>query len=315
MHKELKSYFILLITVFVLLTGAALIYRKATEIKEFDFEKELELTEKPERIVSLAPNITDILLKLELLDQIVAVSSDEVNSPLVKNKKTVGTFWKPNLEAVIAAKPDLVITLDFEQQMQVARSLKKMGYPVLCLKLEKIEDLFSTIEKIGKATKTDAKAQQIIDYIQTRLDRFKQRFASAKKQKVLWVVQQQPLRIAGTDTFINQLIELAGAVNAVGQTIQKYPSLNAEQIMSCSPDVIIHSAMEKQNIEKQQRDAEEFWSKWQNIPAVKNNRIFVMDANEVARLSPDLPQGIRLINRTINIKNKNGNKKRRVPIE
>jgi len=308
-NKDLKTYFLILIAGIALVAVAALIYQFRTH-KE-SAKDGPQLKKKPERIVSLAPNITDILLALELQKQIVAVSSDTENSPLVKNIKKVGSFWKPNLETIIASKPDLIITLDFEQQKQIAKSLTRLGYPVLCLKLEKIDHLFSAIEKIGKVTKQQKNASEMISNLQTKLDALESRFASEEKVKVLWVVQQEPLRVAGTYTFINEVIKLAGGNNVIGPTIQQYPSISTEQIWASKPEVIIQSAMGNLDIKKQQESAEKFWSKWENIPAVKNNRIFVIDANEVLRLGPELPRGVRIINKNLRIKNTNENQNRK----
>ncbi|MGB2807083.1 MAG: ABC transporter substrate-binding protein, partial [Sedimentisphaerales bacterium] len=83
------------------------------------------LPNKPARIVSLAPNLTEILFALELDEQIIAVSND-CDYPLkAANKKKIGTFWQPNTEMIIACKPDLVVTLWFEQHKAVADSLKR----------------------------------------------------------------------------------------------------------------------------------------------------------------------------------------------
>jgi iron complex transport system substrate-binding protein len=93
---------------------------------------------QPKRIVSLAPNITEILFALGLGSNIVAVSSDSDYPPEVSQRKKLGTFWQPNTEAVIAAEPDLVIGLAFAQQEAVARTLRRLGISVLTVKIETI---------------------------------------------------------------------------------------------------------------------------------------------------------------------------------
>lgn len=254
---------------------------------------------KPARIVSLAPNLTEILFSLGLDEQIVAVSSD-CDYPLkAADKKKIGTFWQPNTEVIIACKPDLVITLWFEQQKAVADSLKRLGYRILTLKIEKIDELLTAIQEIGTATDCKAKADQLLKNINGQLNDLQLKLGSVNKVRVLWVVQAEPLRVAGRNTFINELIELAGGENAIGNTLQQYPPIGTEEILACGAETIIQSAMGKSSIAEQQKAAEKFWSKWELLPAVKNNRIYVVEPDTVTRLGPRLCQGVELIARCL----------------
>ncbi len=257
------------------------------------------LPNKPGRIVSLAPNLTEILFALGLDEKIVAVSNDSDYPPEAANKKKIGTFWQPNTEAIIASKPELVVTLWFEQQKAVAGSLKRLGYQVLTLKIEKIAELLTAIEKIGTATGCKQQADQLVENINNHLNDLQLKLSSVNKVKVLWVVQVEPLRLAGRDTFINELIKLAGGENAIGNTIQQYPPIGTEEILACGAETIIQSAMGKSNIAEQQKAAERFWSRWANLPAVKNNRIYVVEPDTVVRLGPRLCRGIELIARCL----------------
>jgi len=251
--------------------------------------------EKPVRIVSLAPNITEILFELGLDEIIIAVSSDSDYPPQTESKQKTGTFWQPNTEAIIAAKPDLIITERFERQNAVAETLNKLGYPVLALKIEKIPELFTAIEQIGCSAGCDQQAERLVETINLRLNQLKEKFHSVNKVRVLWVVQTEPLRIVGRDTFVNDLIEIAGGENAIGPTIQYYPPVSSEEIIACGAEVIIHSAMDSSDLSRQQKDAEAFWAKIPNLPAVKNKRIHVIKADTALRLGPRLPQGVEII--------------------
>ena len=251
------------------------------------------------RIVCLAPNLTEILFALGLEERIAAVSNDSDYPAQAATKKKTGTFWQPNTEAIIAAKPDLVITLSFEQQKNVADSLNRLGYKVLTLKIEKIEELSAAIMKIGTTTGCQKQAIQLVKKIQNQIDNLQSKLISTKKVKVLWAVQVEPLRVAAPNTFINQIIELAGGKNAIGPIIGQYPQIGTEELLSCGAEVIIQSAMGSRDIPAQQRTAQVFWSKWPNLPAVKNNRIYVVDSDTTLRLGPRLPQAIELIARCL----------------
>jgi iron complex transport system substrate-binding protein len=255
----------------------------------------------PQRIVSLAPNLTEILFALGLGEKIVAVSNNSNYPTAAANKKKVGSFWQPNTEAIIASKPDLVITLQTrtEQQKAVADSLKRLRFKVLTLKIEKIAELLAAIQKIGTATGYEQHSGELIKNISTQLNLLQAKVSAADKVKVLWAVQIEPFRVAGRNTFINELIELTGGENAIGPTIQQYPPISNEEILVCGAEIIIQSAMGTGDILRQQQAAEAFWSKFAALPAVKNNRINVIEPDTTLRLGPRLPQGTETIARCL----------------
>jgi iron complex transport system substrate-binding protein len=254
---------------------------------------------KPARIVSLAPNLTEILFELGLAEQVVAVSNGSDYPPQATEKKKIGTFWQPDPEAIIAAAPDLVVALHFEQQRAVADTLTRLGYRVLTLRIETIQDLFAAIEKIGTAAGCEPHAHQLTNRMTEQMESLKSQFSSTHKVKVLWVVQAEPLRVAGSSTFISEVLELAGGQNAMKPTIQQYPQIGAEELLACDPQIIVQSAMGTKDLDAQQEAAQLFWRKWPGLPAVKNGRIYVIDPDTTLRLGPRLPQGIQALARCL----------------
>jgi iron complex transport system substrate-binding protein len=255
------------------------------------------LPDRIERIVSLAPNITEILFEIWLGDEIVGVTLDSDYPPAAAEKPKVGTFWQPDIEAVVAAGPDLVITLGFEQQKNLAERLRRIGYNSLTVNIEKVGDLFAVIETIGAATGRQQQADELISCIRTKLQQLAILVSAEDKVRVLWVVQREPLRVVGRDTFINEMIELAGGENAIGPTVHKYPPIGSEQVIACNADVIIESAMAREDIENQKDMALRHWSKFKHLPAVANRRVYVIHGDTVSRLGPRLYEGTETIAR------------------
>jgi iron complex transport system substrate-binding protein len=253
------------------------------------------LPEDIKRIVSLAPNLTEILFALGLEDEIVGVTLDSDYPPAAAERPKIGDFWQPNIEAVIAAKPDLVVTLEFPQQKDAARRLKRIGYNCMTVNIEKISELFEAIAKIAKVTGKTAQARELASSLQAKLDSLSTRVDKNEKTKVLWVIGQDPLRVAGRDTFVNEIIELAGGENAIGQTLHQYPPIGSEQVIACAPDVIIEPAMGSKTVAEQQKDALQYWSRFKNVPAVANERIYVISPDTVCRLGPRLYQGVEIV--------------------
>ncbi|MGD9109485.1 MAG: helical backbone metal receptor [Phycisphaerales bacterium] len=280
----------------------AVFFKYRTQLQAgFDENQQLEKNKPPQRIVSLAPNITEILFALGLGDKVIAVSNDCDYPAAALEKNKVGPYWQPNTESVISCRPDLVITLQTksEHQKSILNSLKRMRFNVLPLKLETIEELLAAIKIVGSATDCRQRAEELAKNISERLNNLEQALSSTDKVKVMWVVQVEPLRVAGRNTFINELIELAGGENAVGPTIAQYPSLSSEDVLICGAQVIIQSAMGTDDILNQQQASETFWGKFKALPAVKNNRIYVIEPDTTLRLGPRLPQGAETIARCL----------------
>jgi iron complex transport system substrate-binding protein len=270
----------------------------------FDFQRGrsgagVGLPVQADRIVSAAPSLTEILFALGLEEKIVAVSNNSDYPPQAAEKKKVGTFWQPNIEAVIAAKPDLVITLGFKQQRDLAERLKRIGYNSLTLNIEKISELFEAIERIGAATGRQCEADELNHNITKKLSDLSSLVGREKKVRVLWVVQREPLRVAGRDTFVNEMIELAGGENAIGPTVHKYPPIGAEQVIASGADVIIEPAMGQEDLAGQKETLLKYWSKFKNVPAVKKERVYVIRGDTVSRLGPRLFEGTESIARCL----------------
>ena len=247
--------------------------------------------QQSQRIVSLSPNLTEIVFALGLGDRVVGVSNNCDWPAEAKTKPKMGTFWQPNTEAIIAAKPDLVVCESFPQQKEVAETLKRAGLLVVSLRAESIEELHSVILSIGQAAGCPDKAELLAAKTKSELDQIRAKASSAKKVEILWAVQTEPMRVVGVKTFVNEIIDLAGGQNVTAPTGDQYPSVGTETILTCGAEVIIQSAMGTEDITKQQEAADKFWSKYANLPAVKNKKVYVIEADTVLRLGPRLPEG------------------------
>ena len=284
---------------YILIVFGGVIAAAAATIMLRSAPKPVPAINKAQRIVSAAPQLTEILYALGLEDKIAAVSSDSDYPGKTAKKQKIGTFWQLSMETIIAARPDLVVMESFEQQRNVGRRLEQMGYAVLTVTIDNISQLFIAIEKIGKATGCQKRAAELSNGIRGRLVALSDKLNSQKKCSVLWVMQTEPVRVAGRETFPNELIELAGGYNAIGPTVQKYPPIGVEQILACGAEIIIQPASAAIRIEAEQKAAEEFWSKWPSLPAVKNHRIYVVEPDTVSRLGPRLDKGLEVVGKCL----------------
>ena len=252
-----------------------------------------------DRIVSMAPSLTEILFALGLDEEIVGVTLFSDYPPAAAEKPKVGSFVQPNIEAIVAARPNLVMTLGSGPQKNLAEQLKRIGYNSLAVNIEKVSDLFTVIGEIAAATGRQRQADELISGIKEKLNTLSSLVGALPKVRVLWVVQREPLRVAGRDTFVNEMIELAGGQNAIGRTVHKYPPIGAEQVIACGAEVIIEPEMGRRDLEAQRDEALRHWGKFRNLPAVTDNRIYVIRGDTVSRLGPRLYEGTETIARCL----------------
>ena len=247
-----------------------------------------------QRIVSLAPNLTEILFSLGLDEEIVGVSQYSDYPALALEKNKIGSFWQPNLEAIVACGPDLVLTLGFAQQVHMQNRLQRLNITCQTLQIESVEDLLRAILRMGELTGRMDKAVLLHDQMKRRLTEVTGAIARPKP-RVLWVVQRSPLRVAGRQSLTHELIELAGGENAMGPSIHKYPPISSEQVMACQPDVIIEQSMSQKGLAEQQVQAQTHWRRFEGVPAVIHQQIYVIGSDNVSRLGPRICEGIETV--------------------
>jgi iron complex transport system substrate-binding protein len=221
--------------------------------------------------------------------------TSQCNWPVeVSSRPKVGAFWYPNLEAIIAIRPDLVIGLEIPSHCLVAARLQRLGYRCLLLRMDRLEDLFAAIRGIGEAADCTVQAKGLCDELEGRIMSHGE--ARPRRPRVLFVVQRRPLRVAGPGTFIHQAIELAGGANAVSVSPYRYPPISTEQVLVASPEVIIEPA----GVEDVTCLANDpFWAMYWQVPAVACGRIYQVNQDLVSRLGPRIADGIAQIARCL----------------
>jgi iron complex transport system substrate-binding protein len=192
------------------------------------------------RIVSIAPNVTEILYALGLSNQVVGVSRYSNWPPEAKEKPSVGGTYDPNWERIVSLQPDLVIGLDSQQE--IAAQLKQLNIGFLGVPHERVEEIMQSILIIGEACGAEEKAQQLFQTLEATALRHRD-FSKDRKPRVLVCIghdeQMTRMYVAARNTFYDDLIRLADGVNACKQTAVKYPEISPEGLRTMQPDLII----------------------------------------------------------------------------
>ncbi|HTY45026.1 MAG TPA: cobalamin-binding protein [Patescibacteria group bacterium] len=242
--------------------------------------------------ISLAPSTTEILFALGLGESVAGVSA-YCNYPAeAAHKPRVGDFSHPNMEQIVAARPDYVFCTGLEQAGTIAE-LKRLKLNVYIADPANIEELFSSIRDIGKITAREKEAQALIARMRDDI-----RAVSAKvklipqdrRTRIFVEIWHEPLMTAGRGSFIDEMITLAGGINVGHQVNRPYSIFSAEKVVSLNPQVIILAYMDK---EPPLRLVEGRFG-WAGIEAVKNKRVFNdIDPDLLLRPGPRITEGLK----------------------
>jgi iron complex transport system substrate-binding protein len=251
--------------------------------------RQANITSVPKKIVSLAPGITETLYALNLDYQIAGVTTFCNWPPAARTKTRIGGFTNPSLEKIISLKPDLILATADGNRKETVQQLEKLGLAVYVTNPSDTDGVLRSILHIGEITDREQDARKLVDRLQKRLNSITTQTRHKKKPRVFFQVGLEPMITAGKGTLINEVIERAGGVNVAGLDLANYPRYSAEGIISTSPEIIIFAPMVN---DKEFTAGKRFWQNYQEIPAVKNNKIYPIDSDLINRASPRIVDAV-----------------------
>ncbi|MCC6347788.1 MAG: ABC transporter substrate-binding protein, partial [Nitrospirales bacterium] len=192
----------------------------------------------PQRIISLAPNLTEILFAIGLGDRIVGVTTFCDAPEEAKRKPKIGGMSTPSLEAVLTAKPDLVVVNTDGNQKEFERRLRSFHIKTYVFTARRIHDLPAAISALGEATGARENADRLAGEIGTALAKAESRRPPSSR-RILYIVWPEPLIVAGPGTAIHDALTLIGQKNIAGRAPMAYPRYSIEEVLRQSPDIII----------------------------------------------------------------------------
>lgn len=270
--------------------------REKTNLAHFEnlnnqtIQNETEQTKFPTRIVSLSPAATEILCEVGAIDQIVARSDFSDYPSEVLSKPIVGGFdgKSLSLETILSFNPDFVyLTSGMHDYLIPLLRAQKIDYFVSSD--SSVQGILSEIKKIGKITGHAKLAETKAAQIEKQIAEIKKSSPKIRKS-VYWEIWSPPFMSVGKKSFINELIEIAGGKNIFSDLDEAYPIVSEEEIIARFPEVII--IPNDLSISAEQIKSR---SGWEAIPAVKNDKVFALDANSISRPSPRIVNSIKLI--------------------
>jgi len=283
--KELIFFFVLLLLVLFHVSAS---YSTPKTFKD-EVGREVAFSFPPKRIVSLAPNVTEILFSLGLDEEIVGVSIHCNFPEKAKTKVQVGSYISLDFEKIVSLKPDLIIATGAGNTRDMVERLERLGFPTYVIFPKNLEDVLQSIRHIGQVAGREREGMEIIQGMRRRRESVVELTQGLPRPRVFLQIGEAPIVTVGKNSFANDLIRLAGGENIAGKEKEMYPRFGMEEILKRSPEVILVSSMNpKGNYEKVLQE----WSRWKTIPAVKNGRLHLIDSDLVDRPSPRIIEGL-----------------------
>jgi len=253
------------------------------------------------RIVSLAPNLTEIIYGVGAFDQVVGVSEYAEYPPGVNKLPRVGGWENPDFEKLVALRPDLVL-IDRAQAALVGDTCRQLGLRVLILAGQKVQDVYAAITAIGNATGHVAEAAKLAQATRDGLLRVSRKTASLPKPKVVLIVDRTPgtLRDLYTSTsgsYLMELVEIAGGRIAAPPDQRGYAKLSKEDLLAIDPDVILDFVHGAEG--RFAADPLEAWSEMPELKAVRAHRVYGVNEDYVPHASQRIVQTAELFARLI----------------
>lgn len=242
-----------------------------------DLGRKVKLPVKIQKAVSLAPNLTENIFAIGAGDRLVGVTT-YCNYPSEADKiQKIGDTLNPNIETLIALKPDVVFVSTASQLEAFLNQLEKQNISVFVTNPSNIEGIYQSLLQLGDVLGENEKAKNLVESLKKRAADIEARTISAKDVKVFVQISKEPLFTVGKTSFITDIIGRAGGISVTENVTEAYPKFSKETALALQPEAIILSDSEDN---KEPNDV------FKNSPAMKNGKVFKINADLLSRPGP-----------------------------
>ena len=261
--------------------------------------------QQPQRLISTAPSLTEILYALGLGPQVAGVTTFCRFPPDALTKPKIGTFTQPDFERILAQRPSLVFVIP--NPLDLANKLRRLGLRVEELPLDTLPQILSSITRAGELTGAQPAALRLTTQLRRDLDALRAATARRPGVSVLFIIDRTPNTLQGMfaaapGSYIDELLVAAGGRNAAPTGGGPFPKISLEQILAADPDVIIdmgdYSHGRAATPDSRARKLT-LWSQFPQLRAVRLKRVYDVSSDEFVVPGPRLAQAARHLNRLL----------------
>jgi iron complex transport system substrate-binding protein len=254
--------------------------------------RSVEVPDDPRRVVALAPSITEIVFALGCEDRLAGATRFSNFPPAAKRLPRVGSYVHLDLERIVALSPDLCIAVKDGNPKAVIQRLEALQIPVYAVNPINLGAVGDTILEVGQLLNARQPAERLVAEMNARIEAVKAQVAgSSSRPRVFFQIGISPIVSVGSETFIHELITMAGGINVTAGAVP-YPRFSREEIFALAPEILIITSMDRN---KSFLEAKIEWQQWPEIPAIRDQRIHLVDSDLFDRASPRLVDGLELL--------------------
>ncbi|MEK6707204.1 MAG: cobalamin-binding protein [Pseudomonadota bacterium] len=253
-----------------------------------DRGRSMHLEHFARRIISLSPNITELVYAAGAGDRLVGVSSQSDYPAAAKSVPEIGGIAGLDLERIVMLKPDLVIAWRSGNAVADIDKLEKLGLPVFVTEATRLEDIPRLLRLTGQLAATSTQAESAARAYETELQQIKRSYAGRQRVSVFLLIWHQPLMTVNGNHIISDIINLCGGVNIFASASSLAPVISAESLLQADPQVIISSVLPEP-------EAGELWQQFPHIRAVRNKHLFFVHPDLLHRQTPRMLQAVKVV--------------------
>ena len=266
------------------LLGAASVH--AEVVVRDDTGAEVRLAQPAQRIVSLAPHITETLYAAGAGPRLVGAVEYSDYPEAAKKLARIGGYSRLDLEAIAALKPDLAVGWASGNSPAHIEKLRALGIPVYLAQPERIDDVAGNLERYGELAGTQAVAQAAAAGFRSRLQELRMQYSARPKVRTFYQIWKQPLMTVGGGQVISDAIRLCGGENVFADLKPLAPKVTVEAVLAADPEVVVASGMGESRPEWL-----DDWRQWKTMTAVKRDNLFFIPPDILQRHTPRLVEG------------------------
>ena len=255
-----------------------------------DVGQKVALTSPAMRVVSLAPNITEILFFIGAGEQMVGAVEYSDFPPAARDLPVIGSHSRFDVEQILSLKPDLIVGWLSGNSLEDLEGLKRLGLPVFISEPSTVEGIVSLMERLGALTGHQAQSLSQASAFRASFNASRETYSTRRQVSVFYQVWEQPIYTLNGDHVISQLISLCGGRNIFSDLKQLAPVVSLESVLARDPEVIVGGGIFGQMPLWAER-----WQSWPSVRAVRNRHIYAVDSDHIARMGPRLAEGMEAL--------------------
>lgn len=260
-----------------------------------DLSNKLKLASVPERVISLNPNLTEMIFKLGKGGSLVGNTSFCNYPPEAEKVTNVGDIMTVNYELVSSLKPDLIFISAEGSRKTEYDKLKDLGFNVFVSNPKNFKGIKKTFRDIGTLLGAENLADSLINNWSNRIAAVKEKAQKREVKSAMMMINLKPVMLAGKNTFLNELLKFNNLTNIAENSEVNYPQFSREEILIRDPDYIIFPPYEETSIE----EFIKIYPEWKDLTAIKNGIVFFVDTDIYSRPGPRFIDAVEDLNERI----------------